>query len=78
MLDVLGKAYSDTPRYLWFIAAGNVLLHVGRLEKLGKLPKVRLEEARKVCLVELMQSCYFLRLLRPAKTSSVASTYSRD
>ncbi|GAQ81201.1 Metallo-hydrolase/oxidoreductase superfamily protein [Klebsormidium nitens] len=39
MLDVLRTAYSDTPKYLWSIAAGNVLLHVGRLEKLGKLPE---------------------------------------
>lgn len=41
MLDVLQSAYSDTPKYLWATAGGNVLLHVGRLGKLGKLPQVR-------------------------------------
>jgi hypothetical protein len=48
VLDVLGAAYGDTPKYLWSIAAGNVLLHVGRLEKLGKLPKVSVKPSREI------------------------------
>jgi hypothetical protein len=61
MLDVLGAAYGDTPKYLWSIAAGNVLLHVGRLEKLGKLPKVSVKPSKKIRKRASLQSSRSIR-----------------